>query len=168
MIGGCRNDGDRERVAALEETVRRLGLEENVDICVNLPYPQLLEYLRRARAGIHTMRDEHFGIGVVEFMASGVVTLAHNSAGPRMDIVVPDEAQPEQPVGFLAASATEYAEQLAAILQMGEAEVRRIQTAARAVAQQRFSEARFQQGFGQCVGQLLEMASEAGGDEEGN
>jgi hypothetical protein len=34
------------------------------------------------------MWNEHFGIGVVELMAAGVVTIAHNSGGPKMDIVV--------------------------------------------------------------------------------
>lgn len=33
------------------------------------------------------MVQEHFGISVVEMMAAGVVTLAHDSAGPKMDII---------------------------------------------------------------------------------
>jgi hypothetical protein len=39
------------------------------------------------------MKDEHFGIGVVEFMASGLIPLVHQSAGPWMDIVVPLKGQ---------------------------------------------------------------------------
>ncbi len=35
------------------------------------------------------IRNEHFGIGVVEMQASGAIPIAHNSAGPRMDIIVP-------------------------------------------------------------------------------
>ena len=34
---------------------------------------------------------EHFGIGIVEFMAAGVVPVAHDSGGPKFDIVTPDE-----------------------------------------------------------------------------
>ncbi len=34
------------------------------------------------------MTDEHFGIGIIEYMAAGVIPVAHNSGGPQMDIVV--------------------------------------------------------------------------------
>lgn len=37
--------------------------------------------------GIHTMEYEHFGIALVEMMAAGLITIAHNSAGPAMDII---------------------------------------------------------------------------------
>lgn len=33
------------------------------------------------------MIDEHFGISLVEFLASGLIVVAHNSAGPKMDIL---------------------------------------------------------------------------------
>lgn len=35
------------------------------------------------------MWNEHFGISVVEYMAAGLVTVAHKSGGPQADIVVP-------------------------------------------------------------------------------
>lgn len=33
------------------------------------------------------MNSEHFGITVVEMMAAGLLTIAHNSAGPKEDII---------------------------------------------------------------------------------
>jgi len=33
------------------------------------------------------MWNEHFGIGVVEMMAAGLVTIAHDSGGPKSDII---------------------------------------------------------------------------------
>ena len=33
------------------------------------------------------MIDEHFGIVLVEFQANGCVCIAHNSAGPKYDII---------------------------------------------------------------------------------
>ncbi|XP_057249668.1 uncharacterized protein LOC109136426 [Beta vulgaris subsp. vulgaris] len=44
------------------------------------------------------MTDEHFGISVVEFMAAGAIPIAHNSTGPKMDIVLEEEGQQ---TGFL-------------------------------------------------------------------
>ncbi|KAF1743218.1 hypothetical protein MXB_2028 [Myxobolus squamalis] len=37
--------------------------------------------------GLHTMVQEHFGIGIVEMMASGLVVVAHESGGPKRDIM---------------------------------------------------------------------------------
>jgi alpha-1,2-mannosyltransferase len=39
------------------------------------------------KVAIHTMKHEHFGISVVELMSSGIITIAHNSAGPKEDII---------------------------------------------------------------------------------
>jgi alpha-1,2-mannosyltransferase len=43
----------------------------DVEIHVNVNYDELQAWLGKAMIGIHTMRDEHFGIGVVEFLAAG-------------------------------------------------------------------------------------------------
>lgn len=51
------------------------------------------------------MKHEHFGIAVVELMASGMITVAHNSAGPKLDII---GGSPKE-VGFLASSPDEFA-----------------------------------------------------------
>jgi glycosyltransferase involved in cell wall biosynthesis len=48
---------------------------------VNPPFSLISELLGEAVAGLHTMRDEHFGISVVEYMAAGAVPIAHNSGG---------------------------------------------------------------------------------------
>lgn len=36
------------------------------------------------------MKSEHFGIAIVEMMAAGLLVLAHNSAGPKTDIIKDD------------------------------------------------------------------------------
>jgi alpha-1,2-mannosyltransferase len=67
------------------------------------------EYLRRSSIGIHTMYNEHFGISNVEMMAAGVVVIANNSGGPKLDIVKPG-------TGYLALTAAEYAEHMWTVL----------------------------------------------------
>ena len=52
------------------------------------------------------MRDEHFGISVVEFMAAGAVVIAHNSAGPAMDIVQSSGRRHDRCHGWLVLSNT--------------------------------------------------------------
>ena len=58
-------------------------------------------------------RNEHFGIGVVEMMAAGLAVVAHDSAGPKEDIVVDWEGQP---TGRRAEDAEGYAEAMGGLL----------------------------------------------------
>lgn len=85
------------------------------------------------------MIDEHFGISVVEYMAAGAIPIAHNSAGPKMDIVLDEDGQQ---TGFLAQNVEEYADAVLKIVKMPESERLMIATAARRRAS-RFSEQRF-------------------------
>lgn len=107
LIGSCRNDSDRARVDELRLLVERLGLQNHVVFNINPPYQELQASLLRASIGIHTMRQEHFGIGIVEMMASGLLTIAHNSGGPKSDIIL---EVGRGGTGFLATTAEEYAE----------------------------------------------------------
>ncbi|KAG9102548.1 asparagine-linked glycosylation protein [Ceratobasidium sp. 370] len=70
LLGSSRNTADAERVVALRNLVVELELEDSVEFIVNAPYDVVLRWLARAFVGTNTMVDEHFGINVVEFMAS--------------------------------------------------------------------------------------------------
>eukprot|EP01095_Lingulamoeba_sp_RSL-Kostka_P006518 TRINITY_DN2050_c0_g1_i1.p1 TRINITY_DN2050_c0_g1~~TRINITY_DN2050_c0_g1_i1.p1 ORF type:complete len:349 (-),score=81.97 TRINITY_DN2050_c0_g1_i1:64-1110(-) len=115
LIGSCRNEGDENRISNLRNLAEQLGLKEDVDFefAVNVSYDKLKSYLERAHIGLHTMWCEHFGIGVVELLAAGVITIAHNSGGPKTDIVVPYN---DNKTGFLASTVEEYSNQLYDIL----------------------------------------------------
>mmetsp|Transcript_18192 Transcript_18192/g.47420 ORF Transcript_18192/g.47420 Transcript_18192/m.47420 type:complete len:476 (+) Transcript_18192:84-1511(+) len=152
MVGGCRNSGDQARVAALEALLAKLNLKHCAKIVTNAPYPELKRHLREAAVGIHTMRDEHFGIGVVEFMAAGAIPLAHNSAGPRMDIVTPAA---DGDTGFLAATEEEYTEALAQVFAMIPADRLAMQRRARQAVKHRFSDEAFREAFLAAVAPLL-------------
>jgi len=151
LIGSSRNKEDEGRIAVLRDLARELAIEASVVFVVNASFDELKGYLARGLVGLHTMWNEHFGIGVVEYMAAGLIPLAHNSAGPKMDIVT---------VGYLAQTAEEYATQLNTILRLDLTPRVSIQRAAREVAVKRFSEKNFTEGFCSAFTHLLPPAFE--------
>jgi alpha-1,2-mannosyltransferase len=105
------------------------------------------------------MRDEHFGISVVEYMAAGAVPLAHDSAGPRMDIVA--ARAPGQPrPGRLADSEAGFAAALEELLLMPEQQRLQLAAAARE-ATGRFSEDAFAEGIIAALRRVLPRGSGA-------
>jgi len=156
MVGSCRNDADAARLADLQQYAQQLGIADSVDWCVNVPFDELRSLLGGAVGGLHTMRDEHFGISVVEYMAAGAIPIAHDSAGPREDIVVPwvgDDGS-TQPTGFLAASADEFADAITQVLIMDQRDRLKIAAAAQKHASS-FSTQRFEQDFMAAIGPML-------------
>ena len=109
LIGGVRDNRDAARVDALKALVLELQIDKYVTFLVDAPYSVLVHLLSKSDIGIHTMLNEHFGIGIVEYMFSGCIVVAHNSGGPRLDIVKPD-------IGYLAATEAEYASTIYSIL----------------------------------------------------
>ena len=64
----------------------------------------MIAIFSRSKVAIHTMKDEHFGISVVEMMSAGLITVAHDSAGPKEDII----GGSTEPVGYLANELEDY------------------------------------------------------------
>ncbi len=65
------------------------NLPKNYILKTNLPGSELLNILHDSRIYVHLMEGEHFGIAPVEGLASGCVTIVHNSGG--MKEFIPDE-----------------------------------------------------------------------------
>lgn len=117
LVGGARNAEDQGRVAALKAEAAELGIADRVLWRINAPFEgpgSLCEALELGAAGLHCMWNEHFGIAVVESQAAGCVPVAHDSGGPRLDIVVP--AADGQRTGCRARSASGFGQALAAVL----------------------------------------------------
>ncbi len=76
-------------------------------------------------------------------MAAGLIMLAHNSAGPKMDIVVPYNGEKS---GLLAETEEEYCECLYSIFKMDSKQKTKIREAAREQVK-KFSQEQFNQNF---------------------
>ncbi|URE42319.1 Glycosyl transferases group 1 [Musa troglodytarum] len=151
FMGSCRNKQDEERLWKLKERCRELNLDNFVEFHRDASYRDLVQLLCGAVSGLHSMIDEHFGISVVEYMASAVIPIAHNSAGPKMDIALNEGGRK---TGFLASNKEEYTEAILKVITMAEAERLAIAAVVRKCTQ-RFSEQKFFKDFKAAVQPIL-------------
>uniref|UniRef100_A0A183AS15 ALG11_N domain-containing protein n=1 Tax=Echinostoma caproni TaxID=27848 RepID=A0A183AS15_9TREM len=63
LIGGCRDETDSALATRLRELVRVRGLQDVVQFHINVSYSTLKRYFYQCMINLHTMVDEHFGIG---------------------------------------------------------------------------------------------------------
>eukprot|EP00798_Chlamydomonas_sp_ICE-L_P016150 gene16150-22310_t len=151
MVGSCRNEADNERLKMLQAYAQELGISNDVEWHVNVSFTELQQLLGDA--------------------------VAHNSAGPKEDIVVPqpsgdgeyadqitgflaetveEYAQALQDItGFLAETLEEYAQALQDVLMMSQVDRLQISAAAQRHAA-RFSQERFLHDFTAAMRDLLE------------
>jgi len=150
LIGSVRHEEDKQRVEQLRTLIENLNINEEVEFKLNINFTELKNHLNKALIGLHTMWNEHFGIGIVEMMAAGAIVLAHKSGGPKMDII--DEGQ----TGFLASDIDSYATMMRQILQMKSDERRQIREHARESVD-RFSTANFEKQFMEPLEKILRI-----------
>ncbi len=94
LIGSVRDDGDSKRVYELRLLANELKIKDNVEFHLDASWPEILEWLRKASIGVNGMWNEHFGIGVVEYQAAGLISVVHDSGGPKIDIVTKIDGKP--------------------------------------------------------------------------
>lgn len=94
LIGSVRDDHDSKRVYELRLLVNELHVRDQVEFHLDASWPEILDWLRRASVGVNGMWNEHFGIGVVEYQAAGLISVVHDSGGPKMDIVTDIDGKP--------------------------------------------------------------------------
>ncbi|CDO72210.1 hypothetical protein BN946_scf184970.g62 [Trametes cinnabarina] len=144
LIGGSRNVDDATRVENLHMLARELGIRDHVQFVVNASYAEVLRWLSRASIGLSTMVDEHFGINIVEFMAAGVIPVAHASGGPLLDIIVPLNGEP---TGYHATTPETFAEAFRTVLTLPKEAELALRQRARTWAVQKFSAEEFEKGW---------------------
>lgn len=92
MIGNASQDlrESAQIVQECREMIKANGLENRIEIIFNEEMSRFKKLLGKAALGLHTMVDEHFGIAIVEMVCSGLFVIAHDSAGPKLDILSDD------------------------------------------------------------------------------
>ncbi|XP_065882645.1 GDP-Man:Man(3)GlcNAc(2)-PP-Dol alpha-1,2-mannosyltransferase-like [Dysidea avara] len=145
FIGSCRNQEDEHYLVTLKEYAIQLGIKKkNIEWKTGIPFEELKKELKKATAGLHVMSNEHFGIGVVECMAAGCVIVAHNSGGPRMDIV---KEWKGAMTGLLADTVDSFVEQLLIVYEMSLEQREAVVSTAQASVNHRFSVECFHTNF---------------------
>lgn len=104
MVGATRGKDDEEIVDQLRSQARDLKIDDSVEFFINKSRDEVLDLFSESKVAIHTMKEEHFGISIVEMMSAGLITIAHDSAGPKMDIIGGAIKQ----VGYLAEDKNSY------------------------------------------------------------
>jgi len=64
LVGGCRNEEDTVRVGELKRYAEQLKIAKNVEFRLSVTFSELKGCLAEADVGLHTMWNEHFGIGL--------------------------------------------------------------------------------------------------------
>ncbi|GAB1602863.1 GDP-Man:Man(3)GlcNAc(2)-PP-Dol alpha-1,2-mannosyltransferase-like [Argonauta hians] len=154
LVGSCRDSEDSKRVAELKELALILGVRNYVDFHLNVSFSDLKQLLSEAEIGLHTMWNEHFGIGVVECMAAGTIILAHDSGGPKMDIVVQHEGSR---TGFLASDEDTYSDAMTTIFDLSEKEKMNIRRNARSHIE-KFSDVKFSDHFTNVLEPMIKIS----------
>jgi len=151
LVGGCRGPADQQLVEEIQALACQLNVADRVEFRKNVGWEELCQLLASSAVGIHTMWCEHFGIGIVQMMAAGVVTIAHNSGGPKTDIIEHGNT------GFLAVTEEEYAKCLEqALVTKNEQPLSHTDMQRRArLSAQRFSDEAFGEQFAACLVPLL-------------
>ncbi|VDN01160.1 unnamed protein product, partial [Thelazia callipaeda] len=171
ICGGCRDDKDVQRVKDLQLYAKNLELSsDDLEWELNAPANKLASLFEASLIGIHTMQNEHFGISVVEGIAAGQIMIAHNSGGPKLDILNANAVGSGIRLGLLASSVhvgyilstnlqnvdsfLDFVDGILEILRMSPEERDAIRKAGRHSVY-RFTEANFEKRWNHVIGKLI-------------
>ena len=68
---------------SIQKSIKKLGVSSRVKILPNVSRLRLKELLLESKVYLHTSVKEHFGVSIVEAMASGCIPIVYNSGGPK-------------------------------------------------------------------------------------
>ena len=159
LVGSVRDSTDETYIYSLRLLAHELKITHAVTFLLNASWDAILTQLRTASIGVNAMWNEHFGIGVVEYQAAGLISVVNDSGGPKWDICRPMEEDGEGgtgPTGFHASTEMEYADALKRALDLGPDEAVAMRQRARRSAQ-RFNEEAFERRWMENMTRLVHI-----------
>ncbi|CAG9537452.1 unnamed protein product [Cercopithifilaria johnstoni] len=155
ICGGCRDMVDIQRAKDLQLYAKDMGLSnDDLEWALNASIDKVAALLEESLIGIHTMQNEHFGISVVEGIAAGQIMIAHNSGGPKLDILNANVVGSKTSLGLLATSVYDFVDSALEIIRMSPEQRNSIRDAARCSVN-RFTEKNFEKGWNSAIAKLL-------------
>ena len=99
IAGGfdARSAGQPSALACLRRQIKRLRLDDSVEICPSCSAERMRDLMGECAAVVHTPANEHFGLVPLEAMAAGRPVIAVNAAGPTETVI-------DGETGFLVAN----------------------------------------------------------------
>ena len=94
LVGSVRDSLDATRVYDLRLLAHELKVKDEVEFICDASWAEILDWLGKSFVGVNGMWNEHFGIGVVEYQAAGLISVVNDSGGPKADIVVDFDGGP--------------------------------------------------------------------------
>ncbi|KAF3313618.1 asparagine-linked glycosylation protein [Orbilia oligospora] len=151
LVGTVREDQDERKVYELRLLAHELQVDNNVVFVTNAPWGDVIGWLGKASVGVNAMWNEHFGIGVVEYQAAGLIGVVHDSGGPKLDIVVEVDGLR---TGYHATTAEEFAQGFKEALSLSDEGTVAMRERARR-SSLRFSEEIFEEQWNRVMDTLL-------------
>ena len=180
LLGSVRpGTADETHVYSLRLLARELHIPSGVvTFITDASFAQVRSHLASSSIGVNGMWNEHFGIGVVEYLAAGLIPVVHDSGGPKLDIVgaleagstaveeYDDDDGENQAVGLLATTEADYAAAFTKLIYHTTDEERvamRVKARRRA---ERFSEEKFARGWTARMSEMARLWEERTGRKE--
>jgi glycosyltransferase involved in cell wall biosynthesis len=80
IVGSCQS---KETYYSILKLAKKLKVDKRVKVLIGISQRELRNLLLNSKVYLHTMKDEAFGISIVESMASGCTPIVHDSGGPK-------------------------------------------------------------------------------------
>lgn len=92
---------------------------KNVHLLPNLEFSALKDLLAKSKFYLHTMKGEHFGIAIVEAMASGCIPIVHCYGGPSEFVIHGKN-------GMLYSDSTEVVDHIKTLMKLPDSKLRQM------------------------------------------